>query len=245
MTSMEEHPNYPCPTVQDALSEINFSPLAIAPWTTNEDKSFHNLMLERFSDFEPVSISSQLDNVTKIIPGLRYFDATHTIRLQISESNLVVSSVPVYPGWPKMREWLKFAIESLNQTDSTLKLTRIGIRYVNIIARLTNEDRMSNWLKSTDYVPSSVLDGMPGSFSVIQKSIDPENRLHVTVGEQNQPMNSLSSFVIDIDRMCNYKTDFEVKYILEECDKLHQDVWDVFNTAKSDKLEALLKGTLI
>ena len=99
-------------------------------------------------------------------------------------------------------------------------------------------------LKPTNYIPSAVLGSLPGFISVVQTRIDAENRVNVTIGEQETDASSLSTFIFDIDRISEKVLPADTPSLLQETTRLHEDVWKLFDTAKTETLERLPNGEL-
>jgi uncharacterized protein (TIGR04255 family) len=123
-------------------------------------------------------------------------------------------------------------------------VTRVGLRYINQIARTSDKDRPKEWIKTNDYVAPIVLDSpQPGFLSRVEAHLDIENSIIVTLGDQPPgPSGDYGVIIFDIDRVSQRNLAPQIEILEEEINRLHEDVWLVFDSAKSHKLELLLKG---
>lgn len=77
-----------------------------------------------------------------------------------------------------------------------------------------------------------------------QTKIDNNNRLNITIGEQSGSHSSSPAIIFDIDRILEKELTPEIDSLTEEMNRMHEDIWNVFNNVKNDKLEKLLKGDI-
>ena len=79
--------------------------------------------------------------------------------------------------------------------------------------------------------------------SRVEARLDAENRVIVTLGDQGAiPSEARGAFIFDIDRIVEKDLPVEVEAITAEARRLHDDIWEIFDSAKTDKLERLLQG---
>ncbi len=104
-------------------------------------------------------------------------------------------------------------------------MNRIGLRYINRINKETEQDRPGTWLVANDYISAGLLRSEPGFLLREEIHLDAENILIITLGDPKSDLDAGHRAII-----------FDM-----EMDRLHADVWEVFSSAKGEKLEALLK----
>jgi hypothetical protein len=64
-----------------------------------------------------------------------------------------------------------------------------------------------------------------------------EGSLGICVLEKNMTSGAI---IFDIDRIVEREVPTGQEVLMQEMDRLHADVWEVFSSAKGEKLEALL-----
>lgn len=255
-TTMAEssHPTYPHPTIQEAICEIIFQPGDDHPWSALTPLKFFYAVQDEFPKVESqtastISIqfgSSETPQPVNVNTGvLRYYHASRPLLLQLSEDRIAINCVGNYPGWEQMRKDIQGAWETLVKVANPEKVIRIGVRYINRIERRSENETLGNWLIPTEYIPKVVLSSFPGFLSQTQVRTDQTNRLSITIGEEIAPSNSLGVFLFDIDRISERKISSDLELLLKEVDRLHEDVWSIFEKAKGVRLEKLLQGELL
>jgi uncharacterized protein (TIGR04255 family) len=117
----------------------------------------------------------------------------------------------------------------------------VGLRYINKIDRRSPDERIGTWLKATDVIPAAILSSAPGSLLRLEARRDVENRIVVTIGD---PPTSgaavVTSVIFDIDRIVERDIDVRVESLEQQMNRLHDDVWHIFATAKTEQLDRLL-----
>jgi uncharacterized protein (TIGR04255 family) len=249
VTTNLDHPSYPFPTVAEALCEVHFQLSQGQAWKPSLPGVLFKGIQNEFPEMEPaLELGVQLELgpqgvAQKVLPPrqrTRFKHATRPLLLQLGENVFTVNLLPKYPGWDTMREDVLKAWKQAQETLQPAKVTRIGLRYINRIERESQEDRPANWLKPTDYIPPGVLTSEPGFLSRVEARLDNENRIIVTLGFQ--PEGHHGAIVLDIDRIVEKELPPDVDALGGEMNRLHEDVWYAFNSAKGEKLERLLVG---
>ena len=252
--SISEHQSYSNPTIQEAICEIVFAMPENQTWNPIWFGEFFKLVQNEFTSFEPVNMSGIQLQIGSGNPGappppspsqiVRYRHPSRPSLLQLSDQSLAVSCLPVYPGWDVMLKDIEYGIEKLKAVVKPEKALRIGLRYINRIERSVPDETLKTWFMPNDYMPKIILESLPGFISLVQTRLDENNRLNVTVGEQIVNL-SQPAFILDIDRILERDLAIESEVLLPEMTRLHEDVWKVFNSAKTEKLERMLNGELL
>jgi hypothetical protein len=111
------------------------------------------------------------------------------------------------------------------------------------VPRESRDQRPSEWFKTTDYIAPAVLRSGAGLLSRVETRLDAENRVIVTLGDQAaSPSEPSGAFVLDIERIAEKDISVAVEDITAEAARLREDIWDIFASAKTEKLEHLLQG---
>ena len=145
-----------------------------------------------------------------------------------------------------MREDIGVAWQHVIDALAPAFVTRASLRFINQTLLETTDQRPSAWLNPNDFVPSNVLGSGPGFFSRGETRTDSGNATIVTLAYQPSAddggIGPFGAMILDIDRIMHQSFPADKNGILERLDVLHEDVWNVFNSAKSEKLELLMKG---
>jgi uncharacterized protein (TIGR04255 family) len=119
------------------------------------------------------------------------------------------------------------------------------LRYINGVERGSSDEQLDKWVRENAYTPAMILHSLPGSSAQTTVRLDDLNRIQVTLGHQESPINPYGTFILDIDRIMEDTVNPNVDLVLKTVANLHDDVWEVFQLAKNDSLERLLQGKLL
>jgi uncharacterized protein (TIGR04255 family) len=176
-------------------------------------------------------------------PRFRYKHKDEPVLIQFAEKTVTLNVLPRYPGWAVMVDRIADIWRRTSELLVPGRVTRIGLRYINRVPRETEDQKPSEWFRTTDYIAPAVLRSEPGLLSRVETRLDAENRVIVTLGDQGASASEASgAFILDIDRIVEKEVSVAVEHITAEADRLHDDVWDIFASAKTKKLERLLQG---
>ena len=247
----DNHPPYPFPTIQEVVCEIYFR--LGRRWETSFYSEYLKKVEEQFPTFEPIAVPTAIHIETRVggelnmaLPTvIRYKHISRDLFLQLSESRIVVNVLPAYPGWGQVSEDIRYAWNHLCQISQPVGIDRIGLRYINRIARSVEGEMLGRWIAPNDYVPQAVLQARKGFSAQVSRRFSEEDRIAVRVSDQTNDANELGAFILDIDRITEKKIGSDEESLLEHATNLHDDVWNVFNSAKSDDLERLLQGEFL
>jgi len=176
-------------------------------------------------------------------PRMRFKHASRPLLVQLAENVLTVNVLAPYTGWDTMSRDVLDVWRQARDVLEPSAIIRIGLRYINRIERQSADDHPGNWLKASDYIAPVVLRSTPEFLSRVEAHLDAKNRIIVTLG--NQPPAAASGYgaiIFDIDRIVERELPPGEDALSPEMNRLHEHVWQVFASAKGDKLERLLKG---
>ncbi len=246
-----EHPTFPNPTIQEALCEIHFRLPDGVEWKPSLFGDFYRYIQSEFPELEPVTqVGVQLQMGPSAISHallplqqrMRYKHKSRNLLLQLSADILTVNVLPQYPGWTQMSKDVLNTWNHVREVIKPASIVRIGLRYINRIGRTHPAERAGDWLTSSDYIPKSALESLPGFLSRLQIRKDKRNRLIVTLGDKPGTGDSASEIVLDIDCILEADIRIEDEAILDEINSLHQTAWDIFSSSMTPRLGQSLRG---
>lgn len=246
------HPTFPNPTIQEALCEIYFCLPKGIEWKPSLLGDFFKHVQVDFPTMEPVThIGVEL----QVGPGrasqallpprhrMRYKHASRNLMLQLSQDILTVNILHKYPGWEQMCRDVLDAWQQVKAVIKPAEITRIGLRYINLIKRSQPDELPGDWLAPSGYIPKSVLSSLPGFLSRLETRTDPHNRLVVTLGEASASLEqSPGAIVFDIDCISEKSMGIDDNSITAEITRLHDIAWTIFTSSRTSRLDRLLQG---
>lgn len=246
------HPSYPNPTIAEALCEVHFELQEGAEWKASLPGEFFKRIQDEYPEMEPIQeMGVQFEAkpsglAQRILPArsrFRYKHKDKPILIQLAEKIITLNVLPRYPGWEVMVDRIADTWLQTSELLAPGRVNRIGLRYINRVPRESRDQRASEWFKTTDYIAPAVLRSGAGLLSRVEARLDPENRAIVTLGDQGaSPSDTSGAFILDIDRIVEKDLPVAVEGITAEATRLHEHVWNIFASAKTEKLERLLQG---
>lgn len=252
MTAVTQHPSYPSPTIVEALCEVHFVLSPEKPWRASLPGEFFKVIQDEYPEMEPLqNVGLQFEMGPeglgqRVLPPrqqVRFRHATRQLLLQLAEDTLTINVLAPYPGWDTMVRDVLQAWQKAAGVLSPSAVTQVGLRYINRIETTSTEDRPGDWIKASDYIAPVVLNSAPGFLSRVEVRLNVQDSIIVTLGDQpSGPSGGHGAIIFDIDRVSQQNLAPQKDGLEQEINRLHEDVWQVFNSAKSDRLELLLKG---
>jgi uncharacterized protein (TIGR04255 family) len=252
--TVTEHPSFRNPQIAEALCEIHYTLAPGTPWRPTAPGAFFKELQSDYPELEPMPEQGVVlvfgpDGVPvqHLTPPRIKFKLKHGTRpflLQISEQTLSLNVLPPYPGWSGFKSELAHRWPNFVKTVNPQAITRIGLRYINRIARRSADEKPSYWLKSSEYVAAITLKSGPGFLARSESRLDSHNRLLVTVAHDTSHHGGgiHGSLLLDLDRIIEKEIRTEWQEIEATIQALHDSVWEVFSAACGKNLEKLLKG---
>ena len=246
-----DHPSYERPTVQEAICEIRFRLPEGTNWNPLWFSDFFGAIQSEFPRFEPVAPVLSVRVVAgsqsqQFVPSqvVRYIHSKRPLILQLSLDRLVINVLPTYTGWQQMSEDIDYAWKKALSVVRPAVVSQLALRYINRIEKSTSDQALGYWLKSSDFIPSSILDSRPLFSSKTSVQLDDTSRLSVNIFDQILPQSGYGSFLFDIDRIDEKEISSEAAVVIENLNQLHNSAWNVFHSAMTGNLEKLLRGEL-
>jgi uncharacterized protein (TIGR04255 family) len=244
------HPTYPNPIITEAVCDIHFRLPQEKEWKPSFPGELFKHIQNEYPEMEPVlEMALQfefgpLGTGTKFVPQrqkVRFKHGTRPLILQLAENSLSISTLSPYQGWKVMRRDVLAAWQRVEEVLQPEIIYRIGLRYINRIEKETNQDRPDTWLVPNDYISNGILRSEPGFLLRVETHLDTENILIITLGDTKSGVDTEHGAIIfDIDRIVEREILTGQEVLEQEMERLHTDVWKVFSSAKSEKLETLL-----
>ena len=97
------------------------------------------------------------------------------------------------------------------------------------------------WLRANAFLPAAALTSSRGFSARTESASDEINRTIVTLrDEEPGESNSFGAIILDIDRIIEEPTTPDAATLGSRIDALHEDVWTLFDDAKTSELEVVL-----
>jgi len=246
--NVPHHPSYPNPTIVEAVCDIRYEPVPGRAWKASLPGELFKEIQGTYPEME-FGLETALEfqfgpgGITqRMMPGkqrARFKHAREPVLLQFAENLLAVSVLPKYSGWAGMRSVILEVWSQAKPILGPAKIVRLGLRYINRIEREFPDQKPSVWLRATRYVAPAVLSSAPGFLSRVESRSEGDLVI-VTLGEAEAGAGSGAPLVFDIDSISERSLSPEDGTLSAEIDRLHENVWNIFSEAKTEKLDALL-----
>lgn len=99
---------------------------------------------------------------------------------------------------------------------------------------------LSAWIAESNYYPKGILQASSRFMSRFEHTPGPGTRLIITLAE-GAVEQGVPPIILDIDAISEVDFSPDWKSLKNRIEDLHELVWDVFDTAKTPRLEKLLK----
>lgn len=250
---MPAHPSYPNPQLVEALCEIHLRLSAADPWKPTKPGAFFKAVQDTYPEIEPITqqgvqlvIGSDSSPQPQLLPPRISFRLKHRERpllLQVSEQMFTINALRPYPGWVSVKSELQQVWPLVLEIIRPEAITRIGIRYINRVVRRTSEEKPGYWLKLCEFIPSALLESGPGYQMRLQSNVGNNGRFVLTIAHDPSDTKEMhGAMLFDIDRI----TERAIEPTWSELDAIvetvHEEIWQMFESAKGAHLDELLHG---
>jgi len=247
------HPTFKSPTILEALCEVHFRVSPEHPWTATKPGDFFQHVCTDYPTIEPiveqaVQLTIGPDKMPRqefLAPRLKFKfthrDSAHPTLLQVSDSTFALNCLSPYPGWETMKAKLLSAWAIFREQAQPVEITRIGLRYINRVRRLSKDEQPSYWLRETELIPAAVLKSREGFSFRLELRLDDHNRLFTTIAHAMGPdTGEFGALFFDVDRVVERGVTTHDNALDSAMETLHEDVWNVFVNAKNKNYDRLL-----
>lgn len=180
-----------------------------------------------------------------VAPFIKFSNPESSRHIIVGDRFLRVHQLPVYPGWPALQAEVMSIWKTFAGIAEPQSVERVSVRYINVIPRTAKRPLPSDWLKPTRSISAIALASVNQKpfVSRAESWVNDSDLLMVTVGQNNQSSDGLSTMVLDISYGSHASHQTNSTEIKQEFDRLHEVVWAEFQAAKSDNLQSYLDGS--
>jgi len=245
------HPRFPNPTIAQATCEIGFNRDLQAKLSSAE---LYKLVVADFPEIQAVGgmafqivVGSgpqlaQMPPPGVPAPTFRFATAAGDQFIQISDTSFVYQSTAAYPGWDAVKAAILDLWVRMLPVVKPDGVTKVGLRYINRIARDKQHPYIGDWLSASAYIPPLLLASRRHFLSRVEASPGDNDLLLITVADQELADTPHGAVIFDIDRICSDAIAADPNVVGEVLERLHQEVWDVFWTSRTPALEQRLNA---
>lgn len=242
------HPKFPNPTISQVSCEIGFGRDLKLKLSTAE---LYKLLINDFPEIQAVGgMALQIvfdagQHPAPPMPGVpapafRFATAAGDKFVQISDTSLIYHSTAKYRGWETVKTSILDTWTKVLPAIKPESVTKIGLRYVNRIAKDAEHPYVGHWLQASDYIPKVLLELRRHFLSRVEASPGDNEVLLITVVNQEAADTPQGAIVFDIDRI--HSVPVAGDQLADVLETLHDQIWDVFWTSRTPALEEKLKG---
>jgi len=223
-------------------------------YTSDSEEKLHAaglypLFWDEFSDLQAVPMTMQvllpLAGVLQQQPALnpnvgafRFATDDGKRFVQLSKTNFIYQSNDQYPGWESFRAKLLALWKLCAPEVKPSSIIKVGLRYINRIAKTETQSSLSDWLQPTSDLPETLIASKEHFMGRIESSPQPSHlRLITVAAEPPGPDWPQGTIIMDIDRISAEQLESDSTKIVEKLDFLHEDVWRSFSAAATTALK--------
>ena len=159
--------------------------------------------------------------------------------VQVYPHTLSVNVLSPYPSWKKFGSWIRDAYSKYIQLAEPKGISRIGLRYINVITLRNIEGALSinEYLKIGPTGPPEYADTMSGCNMVVEFDYE-EGRDRLRVALSSMPSEQEEEVKLHLDLACSMiePKSVELGSATEWVEAAHSHVEDTFEASIQDKL---------
>jgi uncharacterized protein (TIGR04255 family) len=251
--AVEPHPRFPSPTIVEAACEITFSRNLQVKLSTAE---LYKLVGTEFPEMQPVNtVAFQIvvgdgrqpqpapPPLGVPAPAFRFATAAGDRFVQISDVSFVHQTTAQYPGWSTIKSAILELWGRVLPAIQPDTVTKVGLRYVNRIAKDEAHPHLGDWLRPSDYIPAVLTRSHRHFLARIEAAPGDDDLLILTLANQQAAADTTphGAIIFDIDRMRTRAMGTDPNDVGEVLELLHDDIWSAFWSSHSPALEEKLK----
>ena len=174
----------------------------------------------------------------------RFSDASGARFVQVSKNQFVYQTTEVYKGWAPFKEKLMDLWSISGPALDPGTIAKIGLRYINRIAKRPDRPHLSDWLRPTHDLPEALFSSKEHFLGRIEASPASSHlRLITLANEPATPERPDGGIIFDIDRITTEQFAADPATISEKLEILHEDIWATFSAAHTATLKQHLTGS--
>lgn len=248
---MNEHSsNFARPTLSEVVCEFHFEYADNEKWNVAFPGKFLELIKSSHPGIEAsgdVPIQFQISNQGTVTPNVlpsrqkfRYFSEQKDSCFILADNNIFGLSMLKNYQWEKFRDDFLDGWEKINQCIKISRVKRIGLRYINHIPALTENESLNKWLKKVRYIPDDILEAKSNFMFNSEINKDKKDILKIAVGEVITNANKVILF--DIDNINIENTHNDTAALYGKLENLHNEISSVFFSSITDELKRWMRG---
>lgn len=159
--------------------------------------------------------------------------------VQVYPHTLSVNVLTPYPSWDTFGSWIRGAYSKYVQVAEPKGISRIGLRYINVITLRNIEGALSinEYLKIGPTGPPEYSDAMSGFNMVVEFDYEEgRDRLRVALSSMPSEQEEEVKLRLDLDYSMNEPNSVELGSATEWVEAAHSHVEDTFEASIQDKL---------
>jgi uncharacterized protein (TIGR04255 family) len=245
------HPRFPNPTIAQATCEIGFNRNLEVKLSSAE---LYKLVTVDFPEIQAVGVAlqivigsgpqpAQMPPPPGIpAPTFRFATSAGDQFVQVSDTNFIYQSTAAYPGWDTLKAAILDLWVRMMPVIKPDGVTKVGLRYINRIAKDEQHPHIGDWLRASAYIPPVLIESRRHFFSRAEASPGDNDLLLITVADQAPAETPHGAIIFDIDRICSDAIAVDQNVVGNVLERLHEEVWDVFWTSRTHALEQRLSA---
>ena len=247
---LTDHPTFKQPTIAEVVCEVHFTVAPDAGWSPTNPGNFWKEVAADYPDIEPIvetgigfrlNPNSGIEQVLTEKKRYRFTNTSKSNMLHVAENLFTINMLPPYPGFPALRRELENRWESARKIFKPQQVARIGLRYINKIARRSADELASYWIKETDFIAKAALNSPPPFLSRVEARFNETDRAVVNIGHlKNDAPDGYLIFDIDCIRQSSISS--ESAAVSQSARELNEAAWLIFSSAHRGTLTAYLEG---
>ncbi len=229
----------------EAVCEFRFA--ADSPWDMTIPGMVYQKLEEEFPDRRQkkqfhvdVSLgSTEPESKTATSELTQFYKEDETALFQVGEHLLTINKLKPYGVWEDFRDMIQEVLAVYRDVAQPVGLTRIGLRYINIIQfntpRVTLEDYFKFYPSLGDDLPEEFANFITGVDTLCEDGRDLQRLVMTKAGP---PAKDSTSIMLDIDYGLTKPTEVPMDDAIDWVETAHGHVESTFEACITDALRA-------
>lgn len=248
----QPHPKFPNPTIAEATCEFTFNREAEPSWSSGEA---YKVLQDQFPEIQPIGNMALQIIIGPVAPppsprppgvpapAFRFASKAGDRAVQMSDTNFIHAFTGSYPGWDNLKASILAGWMKVLPIIRPKEVTKVGLRYINRIVKDEKHPQLRDWLSPTDDLPATLIASRGHYLGRIESTTDDNNLKLITISSQEAGGDApVGAIIFDIDRIRAGNVATDVNTASGILDSLHEDIWQVFWSARTQALVDKLNG---